>query len=344
MVTTTKKLTKADLEYKAKGDKMLRDNARQQWDDLPTNDKKLSGKIHSRSNQLKALASSWDIVISELLTNPEHWLASGTDKRIKEILDSIQSTKSEFLAEHVDGENIYGIRQDRNIDNAGRVSVYFSDKDLLDIYNADSHDLKVTLFIIKAVIKITAVTIQTIGLTNDYFMSGKQARPKADFIKLIESSYGFMSNKDKGIRYQDAKFLGKLHGEYTDYYKKLINNKAIDIDGILEIIPDIDAKNEQVKAKAKATEQAKAKTGASAKAESIAVSSLKSMTDDAHRDFSKQLLKTHRQFICKRCYKKTEKVAFLPKDMPTACMNIIKVGAGKNRASEKCLTLLTPLQ
>ena len=339
MVTKTKKLTNAEKEWKAIGDSMLKNNANQDWV-LPSNDKKLSGKIHSRSNQLQALASSWDVVISELLTNPEHWLASGTDKSIKEILDSIQNNESQFLAEHVDGENIYGIRLERNIDTAGRVSVYFSDKDLLDIYNAESHEQKVILFITKAVIKITAVTIQTMGLTSKYFLSGKQARPKADFIKLIESSFGFMSNKDKGIRYQNAKFLGKLHGKYSDYYKKLINNKSIDIDGILEIIPDIDAKNEQANAKAKATEQAKAKTGATAKAESVAVSSLKSMTDDAHRDFSKQLLKTHKQF---NCSKHPKKIAFLPKDMPIACMQNVKVGAGKNRATEKCMQLLKPM-
>ena len=342
MVTKTKKLTKVEKDWKAGGDSMLRHNANQDWH-LPTNDKKLSGKIHSRSNQLQSLATSWDIVISELLTNPEHWLASGTDKSIKEILDSIQNNESQFLAEHVDGENIYGIRLERNIDTAGRVSVYFSDKDLLDIYNAESHEQKVILFITKAVIKITAVTIQTMGLTSKYFLSGKQARPKADFIKLIESSFGFMSNKDKGIRYQNAKFLGKLHGQYSDYYKKLINNKAIDIDGILEIIPDIDAKNEQANAKAKATQQAKAKTGASAKAESIAVSSLKGMTDKAKIQYANEQIKkskTHNKYNCK---KHPSKIADVPKDMPLACMQDVKVGAGKNRATQKCMTLLTPI-
>jgi hypothetical protein len=296
-------------------------------------------KFISRSSQLTALATGLNSVINTAFIKSDY---KELNKDIESIFNHLKSNNALFIAEHTYGRNTYGILSDRNIDKNGRQSVYFSDKDIHDIYSLNKHDEQVKLFIAKAITKILAVAVQGLGLSEKYFFNSKQIRPRKAFNDLIKT-LGVATNYVDGMRAREEKITG-LSANHLEKYTGLINNiKLIDIDRIISIVPNLDIIVATEKAKAKAKENKKSLTGASAKAksENIAISSLENMTEKDAKKWVNKFLKNHTLKACK--VHKSNK-GWFTKDSPVRCDKAVKVGSGKNRAVQQCNELYISIE
>ena len=296
-------------------------------------------KFISRSSQLTALATGLNSVINTAFIKSDY---KELNKEIINIFKHLKSSEVLFIAEHTYGKNTYGILSGRNIDKSGRQSVYFSDKDIHDIYELNKHDEQVKLFIAKAITKILAVAVQGLGLSEKYFFNSKQIRPRKAFNDLIKS-LGVATNYVKGMQSRDEKITG-LSANHLEKYTGLINDiKLVDIDRIISIVPNLEIIVATEKAKAKAKEDNKSLTGASAKAksENIAVSSLENMTEKDAKKWVNKFLKNHTLKACK--VHKSNK-GWFTKDSPARCDKAVKVGSGKNRAIQQCNELYISIE
>ena len=296
-------------------------------------------KFISRSSQLTALATGLNSVINTAFIKSDY---KELNQDIESIFNHLKSSETLFIAEHTYGRNTYGILSDRNIDKNGRQSVYFSDKDIHDIYELNKHDQQVKLFIAKAITKILAVAIQGLGLSEKYFLSGSQIRPRKAFLDLIKN-LGVATNYVDGMRAREEKITG-LGANHLEKYTGLINDiKLVDIDRIISIVPNLEIIVASEKAKAKAKDDNKSLTGASAKAksENIGISSLENMTDKEKIKFANKVIKERTFYGCPK-HKKTG--GLMLKDSPVRCDKTVKVGSGKNRVTQQCNELYISIE